>query len=233
MSLFDSSVPSDGEAVKNGASRIREVKGILQTILSILFNDDYTFKTNVVPGTALEDGTVNYAKLNADVLPPLAVPTGVWLPYGGDTAPTNYLMCYGQQVSRTTYANLFAVIGVKFGNGDGSTTFNLPDLRGRVTVGLDNMGGTPANRITAANAAGTSGGSSTHTLTPAEQGNVAFFASIEGKNSGGDFCMTGLTINGVTVNHASPGTSTVNLNASAAPHDNTQPWLGGNYIIRI
>lgn len=54
-------------------------------------------------------------------------PIGVILPYGGDTAPTGYLECNGSAVSRTTYADLYAVIGTKYGEGDGSTTFNLPD----------------------------------------------------------------------------------------------------------
>lgn len=54
-------------------------------------------------------------------------PIGVILPYGGDTAPTGYLICDGSAVSRTTYADLYAVIDTKYGEGDGSTTFNLPD----------------------------------------------------------------------------------------------------------
>lgn len=56
------------------------------------------------------------------------VPTGVILPYGGVTAPNGFLMCNGSEVSRTTYANLFAVIGTRYGAGNGWTTFNLPNL---------------------------------------------------------------------------------------------------------
>ena len=63
------------------------------------------------------------------------VPTGAILPYGGSTAPTNYLLCDGSAVSRSTYANLLAIIGTTFGTGNGSTTFNLPDLRARSPVG--------------------------------------------------------------------------------------------------
>ena len=54
-------------------------------------------------------------------------PLGAILSYGGDTAPTGWLLCDGSAVSRTTYAQLFEVIGTKYGPGDGSTTFNLPD----------------------------------------------------------------------------------------------------------
>jgi microcystin-dependent protein len=59
------------------------------------------------------------------------VPTGTLLPYGGTSAPDGFLLCDGSAVSRTTYADLFAVIGEAFGQGDNSTTFNLPDSRGR------------------------------------------------------------------------------------------------------
>lgn len=54
-------------------------------------------------------------------------PVGAIVPYGGDTAPTGYLLCDGSAVSRTTYSDLYGVIGTKYGSGDGSTTFNLPD----------------------------------------------------------------------------------------------------------
>lgn len=65
--------------------------------------------------------------------------------FAGSTAPSGYLMCDGSAVSRTTYSNLFAAIGTRYGTGDGSTTFNLPDLSGRVAVGtsvLDLLGAT-------------------------------------------------------------------------------------------
>lgn len=64
------------------------------------------------------------------------LPSGVIFPYGASTAPTGYLLCDGSLVSRTTYAALFAVISTGYGVGDGSTTFGLPDLRGRVPVGV-------------------------------------------------------------------------------------------------
>lgn len=67
-------------------------------------------------------------------------PSGVVLPFAGSTAPSGWLLCFGQAVSRTTYASLFAAIGTAFGVGDGSTTFNLPDMRGRVPGGKDDMG---------------------------------------------------------------------------------------------
>lgn len=62
-------------------------------------------------------------------------PIGTILPYGGTEAPSGWMLCQGQAVSRTNYADLFAVIGTSFGTGDGSTTFNLPDLRGEFLRG--------------------------------------------------------------------------------------------------
>lgn len=100
---------------------------------------------------------------------------GEIIDYGGTTAPSLWLLCYGQAISRATYSSLFGVIGTAFGVGDGLTTFNVPDLRGRVTVGKDDMGGVAANRITAAGCGitGTTLGASssttqTNTLTTAQ-----------------------------------------------------------------
>ena len=101
-----------------------------------------------------------------------AMPYGTVSPYGAATAPTNWLLCGGQQVSRTTYSGLYAAIGTTYGSGDGSTTFNVPDLRGRIPFGVDNMGGSAANRITAASgitgtALGAAGGNQNVTVLQA------------------------------------------------------------------
>lgn len=70
--------------------------------------------------------------------------------YAGTSLPTGWLWCDGANVSRSTYAALFAAISTTFGVGDGSTTFGLPDLRGRMPLGKDNMGGSAASRVTTA-----------------------------------------------------------------------------------
>ena len=64
-------------------------------------------------------------------------PIGAITSYAGDTAPVNWLICDGRAISRITYADLFDAIGTTYGVGDGSTTFNLPNLKGRVVTGLD------------------------------------------------------------------------------------------------
>jgi microcystin-dependent protein len=82
-----------------------------------------------------------------------SVLVGMIMAYGGGTPPTGWLLCDGSAVSRTTFAPLYAVIGTAFGAGDGATTFAVPDLRGSMPVGKDDMGGVAANRLTMAYAA--------------------------------------------------------------------------------
>jgi microcystin-dependent protein len=101
-------------------------------------------------------------------------PIGTVVDYAGSSAPSGWLLCYGQTVSRTTYAALFAILSTTYGAGDGSTTFGIPDLRGRVIAGQDDMGGSSANRLTGASGGvdgdtlGASGGAETHVLTVAQ-----------------------------------------------------------------
>jgi len=106
---------------------------------------------------------------------PYSVPIGGMLDYTGSTAPNSaFVLPYGQAISRTTYSSYFSLVSTTYGTGDGSTTFNLPDLRGRVVAGKDNMGGTGAGRMQTANGGvdgatlGAAGGADTHTLTRAQ-----------------------------------------------------------------
>ena len=87
----------------------------------------------------------------------MSEPAGIIMPFAGTVAPQGYLLCDGSAVDRTTYATLFGVIGTTFGSGDGSTTFNLPDLGGRVPLG-----------VSSTHLLGSTGGSETVTLTESE-----------------------------------------------------------------
>jgi len=69
-----------------------------------------------------------------------ATPAGIIVPFGGTSAPTGYLACDGSAVSRTTYADLFAALSTTWGTGDGSSTFNVPDLRGAFLRGTGSHG---------------------------------------------------------------------------------------------
>ena len=95
-----------------------------------------SFKTSNGTGVSLSNATeqlvcdgTNILRVGAD--PSMLIPTGMVVPFFGTTIPAGYLVANGSAVSRTLYANLFAVIGTKYGSGDGSTTFNLPDLMNR------------------------------------------------------------------------------------------------------
>lgn len=94
------------------------------------------------------------------------VPIGTILDFAGSTAPTGYLICDGSAVSRTTYSDLFTVIGTTWGAGDGSTTFNLPNLCGRATIGV----GTGTATDATAHTLGDTNGTETHLLTANESG---------------------------------------------------------------
>jgi len=108
------------------------------------------------------------------------VPVGSCYAYGGSSIPSGWVQSYGQAISRTTFAAAFAVFGTTYGSGDGSTTFNMPDLRGRAVFGDDRNGGSAANRlggnsstggISGTASAGTAGGEQTHVQTLAEMAN--------------------------------------------------------------
>lgn len=154
----------------------------------------------------------------------LSTPAGTILDFAGSTAPSGYLLADGSNVSRTTYSRLFTVIGTTYGSGDGSTTFGLPDLRGRVTIGLDGE----ANRITSASTGGANadtlggvGGSQTHTLTVNELPQVTIRDVLAGPGS--------------TLENAVAGEN-FDLNTrvigGGLAHSNTQPWIAVNRIIK-
>jgi len=176
-----------------------------------------------------------YAGISAASVTP--VPTGSIFAFAGTTAPAGFLLCDGSAVSRTTFATLFGIIGTAYGNGDGSSTFNVPDLRGRVAVGKDDMGGTAANRITnaisgfIATVLGANGGSQSHTLVtnelPAHTHQNNFEATLV--DEGGSNSWPALA-------NVGSGGGAANMTSQSAgggqPHRNVQPSLVTNYIIK-
>ena len=103
------------------------------------------------------------------------VPIGTLLPFAGASAPPDWLLCDGDEYSQTTYSDLYAVVSSAYNTG-GETAgyFRVPDLRGRMPVGKDNMGGTAASRLTSGGSGvdgatlGATGGAETHTMTTTE-----------------------------------------------------------------
>jgi microcystin-dependent protein len=118
------------------------------------------------------DATRHDAHDHSSVIPAFLPPVGAITPYAGTADPSaDWLICDGRAISRTTYATLFALVGVTYGPGNGTTTFNIPDLRGRFPLGNDEMGTMGgAGRI--ANGQGNviagSGGEEAHLLTSNE-----------------------------------------------------------------
>ncbi len=176
-------------------------------------------------------------------------PTGSVTAFAGSTAPTGWLLCYGQAVSTTTYAALFAIIGYTYG-GSGAS-FWMPDMRGRAVAGKDNMGGTAANRITAATSGitgttlGSAGGLEGVTLTldqiPAHQ--HLLFSTIIAPSTGStltssNYATRTLDNGSISSNYSICGagtTATLGLSSSAGlngGHTNTQPTMILNYIIK-
>lgn len=177
------------------------------------------------------EGSGNWRELTRNVAGGDVAP-GIIMEDGAATAPAGWLLCYGQAISRTTYSAIFARYSTTFGVGDNSTTFNLPDIRGRVVAGQDDMGGTSANRLTGVTGSvdgdvlGGTGGEETHVLTIAEL--AAHAHTIQG--DGGGSSSSGLqgTAGGGPI--AGPtSTSTV---GSGTAHNNVQPTIILNKIIK-
>lgn len=126
---------------------------------------------NQVDTAQLSAGSVTYAKLASDITD-LIAPVGAMLDYGGSSDPVagKWVLADGRALSRSTYATLFGLLSTTYGVGDGTTTFNIPDLRGRASVGPDNMGTAQgaASRMSDNNTRGASAGSSSVTLTTAQ-----------------------------------------------------------------
>jgi len=159
-----------------------------------------------------------------------AVPTGSLTPFAGSTAPSGWFLCDGTAISRTTYATLFGIIATTYGVGDGSTTFNLPDMRGRLPVGkgthadVDTLGenegvGTVGNR--------TPKHGHTHTLTLPNHIHTLL-------NDGGGVSGPGGTAGGqVNSQNTSNPTTLPAINGAVGPDTlNTAPYLTLNYIIK-
>jgi microcystin-dependent protein len=210
---------------------------VLDTLneLSAALNDDPNFSTTVATALAA------------------LVPSGTVSQTARATAPTGYLLCDGSAVSRTTYSSLFDAIGTAYGAGDNSTTFNIPNLKGRVPVGFDSS-------QTEFDTLGETGGAKTHTLTVLEMpshthiqdshnhsqnphnhsqtiGNIddLNFTGGGGQNPPADgpnaFTNGSVTQNTTATNNAT--TATNQNTGGGQAHNNLQPYVVLNYMIKI
>lgn len=182
--------------------------------------------SNAVTTAKIQDDAVTSAKIatnavGADALSPdVAIPVGAIMPYGGSTAPNaQWVLCDGSTISRTTYSALFGVIGTTYGSGNGSSTFHVPDLRGRMPIGAGTGAGdntTGSGQVTGGDAltartVGQWGGNQTHTLTEAQ---------IPGHTHSG-------TTGGQSQNHEHSGT-TYGMNSNTSHSHSVNPTGGIN-----
>lgn len=195
---------------------------------------------------------------------PYGIPLGSSIDYWGSSAPNSaFALAYGQAISRSTYSALFSLCGTTYGNGDGSTTFNIPDLRGRVVAGKDDMGGSAAARLTAsyfgvsAASLGAAGGAESLTLTLAQLPmgitsnginaisvstsgqNLAKNTSISSNNSGGGGTFYPVFPSGIPSNVGdvtAAGNNSISVtsnNTTGNAHRTVQPTIIANKLIRI
>lgn len=167
------------------------------------------------------DDTPGAAVWNYVVTDPSNVfPKGTILDYAGSGAPSGWLLCDGTAVSRTTYSGLFTVIGVTWGAGDGSTTFNVPDLKGRVTIGVGTGTGLTARALA------DSGGAETHVLSVGELAQHAHSIPTAVAPAGA------VTAVGKAVNLTAAANANTNNIGSNNPHNNMQPFKATTKIIK-
>jgi len=184
------------------------------TPLNLLFNEDYWISIEIntdgemSPRARLASVPYAYKAESSND----SIPAGVIMIWATNTPPSGWLLCDGSAVSRTTYASLFSIIGSTYGAGDGSTTFNLPNMQGRVPVGKSTE--------VEFNALGQKGGEKTHTLTIAEMpAHTHPTAWGGGSSPGGGYGSGGYH-------------DTLSTGGNGA-HNNLQPYITLDYIIKI
>ena len=202
------------------------IGGAVQLNSTVCVSGAAVFKSNVSIG-----GTLTGIQMT---------PSGAITAFAGTSLPSNWLWCYGQNVSRSTYADLFSAISTTYGVGDGSSTFGIPDLRGRAIAGQDDMGGSSADRLTGqtggvnGDTLGAGGGSETQTLTTAQLAAHTHGAGTYNISTGGDAGQNSTNgavfRNDISTSTAVGGDS--GSTGSGSAHNNVQPTFILNYIIK-
>jgi len=186
--------------------------------------------TGVVTAPTAPNGTNTTQVATTEFVFNNSLPSGCLMMWATGSAPTGWLLCQGQAVSRSTYSSLFGAIGTTFGSGDGSSTFNLPDYRNRMPVGagsLYSVGSTGGSKdaIVVDHTHTLSGGSVSGTFVTAVSTNTSY-------NYEPGFGQTGVTSVSTTTGSPSYSNPTVQSSGSSGTNANMPPYLGINFIIK-
>lgn len=199
--------------------------------------ESYTVPSGTIASVVGVDADGNLVKESGapEFAAPDTVPLGgviIWSAPVNDI-PVSYRQCNGQALDRTVYDDLFDLIGTTYGSGDGSTSFNIPDLRTRVPVGL-------STSDTQFDTIGETGGSKTHQLSEAELAShdhgidsIYSFTPTDGGSVGSDASIrVGANANRTAAQVQGGPTSTGDA-GSSTPHNNLQPYIVMPYIMRV
>lgn len=248
------SLPRSGTAPMTGPLKLADGS---ESFPALAFNSlaGIGFYKTATPGIGVSVGGAKVAEFTSGGL--IGLPIGTPIPVLDDTLPGLCLWADGRNVSRTDYAALFARWGTKYGAGDGSTTFGIPDLRGRGLLGRDNTGGTDASRLVSVFTVSgsrliTGGilGEALHTLSVAESpshshggitstdnahahtydtyGNISAYSS---STPGPSFGVNNDAVKATSTTPAHAHTIATNAVGGGGAHNNVQPSLLCNWVI--
>ncbi|HNQ90810.1 MAG TPA: tail fiber protein [Verrucomicrobiota bacterium] len=205
-----------------------------QVVLPVVFAKEATVAREVVDGSItaakIPTNTITAAHLHSSLQADSLVPPGVIVPFAGAAIPSGWLLCDGTEVSRTDETRLFSAVGTTYGEGNGATTFNLPNLKGRVVVGVD-----PSD--TSFNDLNIVGGAKSVTLTTAQMPAHNHFIRPDKLEAGmlgldsGELADSG---DGGGYGYVSPFQRIKETQSAGGgqPHTNMPPFLTLKYIIK-
>lgn len=227
----DPTQPPDSQAISLGASVIRALKQYLVDMLSVSFD----LTTGVLKASAVPNGVTTpygaagtiYTSTGPGVPPVWSAPgtigPGYIIMYGGAAAPAGWLLCDGSTKLIATYPGLAAVLGTTFG-GNGTTTFGLPDLRGRSPIGLGTGDAPDATAWTLAQKAGEEGHTLGITEIPNHTHAIPWATAGQWQN--------GPQPAGQAVVTPALGSTNPTAVGGGLPHNNLHPVIGLNFMVK-